>query len=95
MKVAMPLEKAGANWVSGDQSFDGELDLEVLTETKEGMHMLLTAQRRIGKTSVVRELLRRLDEKGASETIFVALQDAETPADAIAEHDAHLETCEA
>ncbi len=82
----MSLKKAGSNWVSGDRFFDREFEIEMLMERFEGgVHTLLTAQRRMGKTSLVRELLRRLDEKGAFETIFVDLQDAETPADAIAE----------
>ena len=82
----MPLKKAGSNWVSDDRFFDREIELETLAERiEEGMHTLLTAQRRMGKTSLVHELLRRLDQKGDFETIFVDLQDAETPADAIAE----------
>ena len=39
----------------------------------------------MGKTSLVRELLRRLDEEGSFETIFVDLEGAFSPADAIAE----------
>ena len=39
----------------------------------------------MGKTSLVRELQRRLGEEGCFETIFVDLEDARTPADAIAE----------
>ena len=39
----------------------------------------------MGKTSLVRELLRRLGEEGSFETIFVDLDGAVTPADAIAE----------
>ena len=50
-----------------------------------GIHTLLTAQRRMGKTSLVRELLRRLTHGGRFETIFVDLEDVNTPEDAIAE----------
>ena len=39
----------------------------------------------MGKTSLVRELLRQLKEEGSFETIFVDLEAADTPADAIAE----------
>ena len=39
----------------------------------------------MGKTSLVRELLRRLKVEGRFETIFVDLEGASTPADAIAE----------
>ena len=40
------------------------MELQSLREPVEnGMHTLLTTQRRMGKTSLVRELLRRLDEE--------------------------------
>ena len=39
----------------------------------------------MGKTSLVRELLRRLKDEGRFETIFVDLEGASTPADAVAE----------
>ena len=82
----MALRKAGANWVEGpDRFFDREVELEALQErVREGTHTLLTAQRRMGKTSLVRELLRRLKEKGDRETVFVDLEDAADAADAIA-----------
>ncbi len=50
-----------------------------------GTHTLLTAQRRMGKTSLVRELLRRLDEDGEFATVFVDLEGAMDAADAVAE----------
>ena len=82
----MVLRKAGGNWVEGDRFFDRETELEALTErVRDGTHTLLTAQRRMGKTSLVRELLRRLKVEGRFETIFVDLEGASTPADAIAE----------
>ena len=83
----MTLRKAGGNWVEGeDHFFDRETELEALTErVHDGTHTLLTAQRRMGKTSLVRELLRRLKVEGRFETVFVDLEGASTPADAIAE----------
>ena len=39
----------------------------------------------MGKTSLVRELLRRLKDEGRFETIIVDLEGASTPADAVAE----------
>ena len=82
----MALRKAGGNWVEGDRFFDREDELEALTErVREGGHTLLTAQRRMGKTSLVRELLRRLKDEGRFETIFVDLEGAFDPADAVAE----------
>ncbi len=80
------LKKGGGNWVEGDRFFDRAYELEALEErVREGTHTLLTAQRRMGKTSLVRELVRRLDDGGASETVFVDLEAAMDPADAIAE----------
>ena len=82
----MQLRKAGSNWVDGDRFFDRDTELEALMErVQEGTHTLLTAQRRMGKTSLVRELLRRLETGENFETIFVDLESAFTPADAIAE----------
>ncbi len=82
----MTLKKAGGNWVDGDRFFDRAAELEALTErVREGTHTLLTAQRRIGKTSLVRELLRRLEDSGEFEAVFVDLEAASTAADAIAE----------
>ncbi len=82
----MELRKAGGNWVEGDRFFDRGAEIEALTErAQDGTHTLLTAQRRMGKTSLVRELLRRLADEGRFETIFVDLEGASTPADAIAE----------
>ena len=80
------LRKGGSNWVDGDRFFDRVVELEALEErVREGTHTLLTAQRRMGKTSLVRELLRRLAETGEFETVFVDLEAAMDPADAIAE----------
>ena len=82
----MALRKAGANWVEGpDRFFDRETEIDALAERlREGTHTLLTAQRRMGKTSLVRELLRRVAEDGSFETVFVDLEDAADAADAIA-----------
>ena len=80
------LRKGGSNWVEGDRFFDREAELEALEErVRDGTHTLLTAQRRMGKTSLVRELLRRLAETGEFETVFVDLEGAMDPADAVAE----------
>ncbi len=82
----MELRKAGANWVDGDRFFDREAEIEALRErVQDGTHTLLTAQRRMGKTSLVRELLRRLDDEEEFATIFVDLEDANGAADAVAE----------
>ena len=50
------LKKAGGNWVDGENFFNREAELEALIERiREGRHTLLTAQRRMGKTSLIRE----------------------------------------
>ena len=80
------LKKAGSNWVDGDRFFDREAELDVLrARVQNGTHTLLTAQRRMGKTSLVRELLRRLAAEGRFETVFVDLEDVRTAADAVVE----------
>ena len=82
----MGLRKAGGNWVAGDRFFNRESEIEALTErVEDGNHTLLTAQRRMGKTSLVRELLRHLGERGDFETVFVDLEDASSAADALVE----------
>lgn len=80
------LKKSGGNWVSGDRFFDREEDLARLREEVcEGTHIHLTAQRRMGKTSLVRELLTRLESEEGVRTAFVDLEAARDPADAIVE----------
>lgn len=80
------LRKAGANWVDGDRFFDREAEIEALMErVRDGTHTLLTARRRMGKTSLVRELFRRLDQEGDFATVFVDLEGANDAADAVAE----------
>ena len=78
--------RMSSNWVDGDQFFDREAELRLLHErVVNGTHTLLTAQRRMGKTSLVHELLRRLDETGEFATVFVDLEGAMDAADAVAE----------
>ena len=78
--------RMSSNWVDGDRFFDREAELQLLRErVGNGTHTLLTAQRRMGKTSLVRELLRRLEEDGEFATVFVDLEGAMDAADAVAE----------
>lgn len=80
------LVPGGSNWVYGDRFFDREAEIEALWRRVEnGTHTLLTAQRRMGKTSLVRELQRRLDDEGQFATVFVDLEAAMDGADAVAE----------
>ena len=78
--------RMSSNWVDGDRFFDREAELMLLRERmKDGNHTLLTAQRRMGKTSLVRELLRQLDAEGEVATVFVDVESAMDAADAVAE----------
>ena len=78
--------RMSSNWVDGDRFFDREVELRLLRErVEDGTHTLLTAQRRMGKTSLVRELLRQLGEDGEFVTVFVDMEGAMDAADAVAE----------
>ena len=79
-------EKAGSNWVGGDRIFDRESESQIIRErVLNGTHSLVTALRRMGKMSLVRELLNRLADEGDFDTAFVDLQDAATAVDAVVE----------
>ncbi len=59
------MKSATGRWVSGDDFFDRERELQILeTRVQDRNHVLLTGQRRMGKTSVVQELGRRLEARG-------------------------------
>ncbi len=78
------LKRALGNWVDGDRFWDREAELELLFEyLEEGAHLLIVAQRRIGKTSLMREAARRLGERFIC--LQVDLQKSHSPADAIVE----------
>ena len=71
-------------WVSGDDFFDREDELKLLESLVcDGNHVLLTGQRRMGKTSVARELGRRLQDKGWV-FLFTDVEGATFPEDVIA-----------
>ncbi len=72
-------------WVSGDDFFDRESELRVLkARVCDGNHVLLTGQRRMGKTSIARELGRRLEAEGWI-FLFTDVEGATCPEDAIAD----------
>lgn len=78
------MKKTVGNWVDGERFFDRDDDLLFLKESvQDGTNVLLTGQRRMGKTSLVRELLRDLRANDDTSTLFVDLEDARDPADAI------------
>lgn len=80
------LLQAGSNWVEGDRFFDRAADLQALERRVDNRaHTLLTAQRRMGKTSLIRELFRRFEENGKYRGVFVDLEAARNPEDAVTE----------
>ena len=59
------MKLATGRWVSGDDFVDRESELRVLdARVRAGNHILLTGQRRMGKTSIAQELGRRLEARG-------------------------------
>lgn len=82
MVVGNKLVREVGNWVDGDKFVGRELELTQLTELlDEGANVLLAAPRRTGKTSLMRETLRRLDDR--YNCVFVDLERASGPVDAI------------
>ena len=80
------LRQAGSNWVEGDRFFDRAADLQALERRVDNRaHTLLTAQRRMGKTSLIRELFRRFEESGKYRGVFVDLEAARNSEDAVTE----------
>ena len=78
------LQQAHGNWVDGDRFWDRENETAQFIEMiDEGANILLVAQRRMGKTSLMREVIRILKEKYIC--LFVDLQKCESAADAIVE----------
>ena len=78
------LKQAHGNWVEGDRFWDRESDIALLTEKiDEGAHVLLVAQRRMGKTSLMKEIKRQLASRYIC--LFVDLQKAMTSEDTIVE----------
>ncbi len=71
-------------WVSGDDFFNRDKELRILeTRVRDGNHVLLSGQRRMGKTSVTQELGRRLVEQGW-EFLFADVEGATCAEDVIA-----------
>jgi len=78
------LKQAVGNVVTGDRFWDREADIDLLTnKIDEGASILLVAQRRIGKTSVLKEMLVQLRDRYTC--LFVDLQQARSSEEAITE----------
>lgn len=72
-------------WVSGADFFDRESELRLLQgRVLDHNHVLLTGQRRMGKTSLVRELGRNLEDEGWV-FLFADVEGATCPEDVVAE----------
>ena len=78
------MKSSTGRWVSGDDFFDRKAELEILeTQVRAGNHILLTGQRRMGKTSIAHELGRRLETQGWV-FLFTDVEGASSPEDLIA-----------
>ena len=78
------MRPTAGRWVSGDDFFDREGELRVLeSHVRDRNHLLLTGQRRMGKTSIARELGRRLEQKGWI-FLFADVEGSTCPEDAVA-----------
>jgi len=82
--MAEKLKQSQGNVVTGERFWDREKDIELFIEKiDEGAQILLVAQRRMGKTSLMAEAAERLGEKYVC--LFVDLQGARSGPDAIKE----------
>ena len=78
------IKKEVGNWVIGDRFWDREQEIPLFIELlEEGAHILLTAPRRVGKTSLMREVARRVGEQFTC--LHIDLQKSQLPADAMVE----------
>lgn len=72
------------NWVEGDRFWDRERETEdFIRLLDEGAHILLVAPRRTGKTSLMREVMRQIQDR--YHCLFTDVEKARGPADAIVE----------
>ena len=79
------MRSSTGRWVSGEDFFNRENELDFLARRiQERNHVLLAGQRRLGKTSIVRELGRRLESDGWI-VLFVDVEGASRAEDVIAD----------
>lgn len=79
------MRSSTGRWVVGDDFFNRETELDLLeSRVRDGNHVLLTGQRRMGKTSIAQELGRRLKSDGW-EFFFTDVEDARSAEDVVAE----------
>jgi hypothetical protein len=78
------LKLGHGNWVVGEEFWDREREIARFTELlDEGAHILLVAPRRMGKTSIMREVERLINNRYIC--LQVDLQQSHLAADAVAE----------
>lgn len=59
------MKSSTGRWVTGDDFFDRERELALLeSRVRDGNHLVMTGQRRMGKTSILQELGRGLELDG-------------------------------
>jgi uncharacterized protein len=76
------MRRALGNWVTGQDFWDREEEMQLFMEyLEEGANILLTAPRRIGKTSLMREAAARLSDHYIC--LEVDFQKCHSPADAV------------
>ena len=79
------MRSATGRWVTGDDFHGRDTELRILARhIREGNHILLSGQRRMGKTSIARELGRRLENEDWA-FIFADVEHATSAEDVIAE----------
>ena len=79
------MKSSTGRWVSGSDFFNRERELQILeTRVRDRNHILLTGQRRMGKTSIARKLGQRLEAEGWI-FLFVDVEGATCAEDAIAD----------
>ena len=79
------MKSSTGRWVSGDDFFDRDSELRLLeARVRDRNHLLVAGQRRMGKTSILQELGRRLESDGWV-YLFVDVEGATSPEDVIAD----------
>lgn len=84
MASVISLKNSVGNWVDGDCFWGRENDLSLLQNSIDaGSHIIITAVRRMGKTSLMHETARILKDQYSC--IFIDVENAQDAPDAIAE----------
>jgi hypothetical protein len=68
-------------WVTGEDFYNRDAEVALLTRNIDGggNHVLIVAPRRVGKTSLIRETFRRLEQNETHYLIFLDIQNCTTP----------------